>query len=779
MGTTTALRNLLRSLCHNTRWKYAVFWKLMHRSRTLLTWEDGYCDYSKPRDSVENMPDEKCFNDRTGIISFGCELDSSNGSSVGCPIALALANMSCLLYSLGEGIVGKVAFTGQHCWVFAEDVSMGQFNSKLMPEYLDEWQLQFAAGIKTILLVPVVPHGVVQLGSLEVVTEDLMFVACIKDLFNTFQNDTGAATPFTSSSGLLNPPSLFTSLLLKDLTASSDINGNLLNQTQSKSSWVIDAEQITKDRMSTTSPYHSPQFIVEDNLQVSQKDLQYLLGIEEGHYMDEVREAVHGSLSVNPAELPYVQNQIMTTEHLETTAGNLSNLFSLEDELDAPIQCNAMNQGLFEKGSSMLNFSEKNLKFRNIQKMKTNSADGFDFRAIEKRMDQQFCNLTSEETDHKILSSFSSFPFDSELHEAVRPVQDELYEYLLYPTIPGEDVCSNSNLIYQTDLTEGISEPSIGESNGWFMEKGNAEDLLDAIVANIYGASDESICNRSQGVRSPCSSSGQLASCQTHGISVGGFMAGHDSDPWSSRKSAFLPSGGEGEAFTSSPSGSSSKCMSVLIKEEQQKRERGIPHAKRDAKSSHVSKRRARTGDIQRARPRDRQMIQDRVKELRELVPNGAKCSIDALLDRTIKHMLFLQGVTKRAEKLGQSAHPKVVRKGDVNSLGTHGNQGGGATWAMELGGEPGVCPIIVENLDHPGHILVEMLCDEHGLFLEIAQIIRHLELTILKGVLESRSDKTWAHFIVEASRGFRRMDILLPLMKLLQRNGKPIPSKF
>lgn len=44
----------------------------------------------------------------------------------------------------------------------------------------------------------------------------------------------------------------------------------------------------------------------------------------------------------------------------------------------------------------------------------------------------------------------------------------------------------------------------------------------------------------------------------------------------------------------------------------------------------------------------------------------------------------------------------------------------------------------------------LQMPCEEHGFFLEIAQVIRNLELTILKGVMEKRSDKTWAHFIVE-----------------------------
>lgn len=42
------------------------------------------------------------------------------------------------------------------------------------------------------------------------------------------------------------------------------------------------------------------------------------------------------------------------------------------------------------------------------------------------------------------------------------------------------------------------------------------------------------------------------------------------------------------------------------------------------------------------------------------------------------------------------------------------------------------------------------MLCEERGLFLEIADIIRGLGLTILKGVMETRTDKIWARFAVE-----------------------------
>lgn len=36
MGTSN-LHQLLRSLCYNTQWNYAIFWKLKHRARMYVT----------------------------------------------------------------------------------------------------------------------------------------------------------------------------------------------------------------------------------------------------------------------------------------------------------------------------------------------------------------------------------------------------------------------------------------------------------------------------------------------------------------------------------------------------------------------------------------------------------------------------------------------------------------------------------------------------------------------------------------------------------------------
>ena len=44
----------------------------------------------------------------------------------------------------------------------------------------------------------------------------------------------------------------------------------------------------------------------------------------------------------------------------------------------------------------------------------------------------------------------------------------------------------------------------------------------------------------------------------------------------------------------------------------------------------------------------------------------------------------------------------------------------------------------------------MQMMCEECGHFLEIAEAIKSLGLTILKGVTEAHGEKTWICFVVE-----------------------------
>lgn len=186
-----------------------------------------------------------------------------------------------------------------------------------------------------------------------------------------------------------------------------------------------------------------------------------------------------------------------------------------------------------------------------------------------------------------------------------------------------------------------------------------------------------------------------------------------------------------------------------------------------------VIRKRSRRGESTRPRPKDRQQIQDRVKDLRGIVPNGAKCSIDALLERTISHMIFLQNVMKYTDKLKQADGPKIVDEDNGVVLKDNINGGlDGATWAYEVAGQTMVCPILVDDLHPSGQMLVEMLCEERGLFLEIADTVRGFGLTILKGTMETRGRRIWARFFVEANRDVTRMDIFLSLVHLLQQTS-------
>lgn len=46
----------------------------------------------------------------------------------------------------------------------------------------------------------------------------------------------------------------------------------------------------------------------------------------------------------------------------------------------------------------------------------------------------------------------------------------------------------------------------------------------------------------------------------------------------------------------------------------------------------------------------------------------------------------------------------------------------------------------------------MQILCEDKGLFLEIAEIIRAFGLNILKGKMEIRDNKLWGRFIVEVN---------------------------
>ncbi|XP_010920506.1 transcription factor LHW isoform X2 [Elaeis guineensis] len=690
MRTATALRQLLMSLCYNSQWKYAIFWKLKYGNHMILTWEDGYLDDAKESVPVENALHDGLPSVKPGIISFGCDKDAWIGSSVGCPIEMVVASMSCQLYSLGEGIIGKVAQTGNHRWIFA-----GEFNSKSPSECREKWELQFEAGIKTILLVPVIPHGLVQLGSLDMVTEDSTLVVHIKDLFSTLYHISGTCS-------------------------------SLAPRMQ---------------QLPTVSPH-----MLQDNFPTSQDVMDHIFDTSARPCKyDNVWNARYSNLWIDPAEEPCLLNG--STDLDKILEGDIP---FIDDEMNSISHPTDVIHRLTSEQIALSNAFVKDAEHGD-----------YDLCKVSDVTNQEF-----EKEHADINGRFVNFPIDSELHKILGlHFSTEHDDCVMAAATPKADEQRSSTAICQAAGPE-FNGPLIEESNAWFAKESDADYLLDALLANLQHPNNNSFetfrCMKS------CSNSseGCMDSCLTYCRNEQSPLNLRDSSPSNHELLTFVS---ENEGSASTPTDSPSKSIGMLINKKQNSCLAGDKND-RGPKSSQTNKRR-RGNKLHQPRPRDRQLIQDRVKELRELIPDGSKCSIDALLDRTVKHMLFLKSVSSQAEKLRMSAIPKVTGE-DWNSEISQTRQNG-ATWAYQLRCQSEICPLKVENLDQPGQILIEMLCEEYGLFLEIALVIRRLELIILKGVLESRSDKLWAHFIIEASRGFHRMHILWPLMQLLQRNPK------
>ncbi|KAK8967370.1 Transcription factor LHW [Platanthera guangdongensis] len=191
----------------------------------------------------------------------------------------------------------------------------------------------------------------------------------------------------------------------------------------------------------------------------------------------------------------------------------------------------------------------------------------------------------------------------------------------------------------------------------------NTDQLLEAVISKV-----------NQGTRHSLDES---TSCKTSATKVGGSSSNDKSTSSGKKHEEYISpsrvtSNSEAAASTSMRSADSidqterSGCcksqISLWVENSRKTKsdELLVSNIKRFDETSKVNRKRPRPGETPRPRPKDRQLIMDRIKELREIVPNGAKCSIDALMEKTIKHMIFLQSVAKHADKLRDSSEPKV-----------------------------------------------------------------------------------------------------------------------
>ncbi|XP_055961973.1 transcription factor EMB1444-like isoform X2 [Mercurialis annua] len=580
----------------------------------------------------------------------------------------------------------------------------------------------------TILLVPVLPHGVLQLGSLEEIAEDANIVTYAKGKFSRLHNFGENTVPFTLKEE-------YQSQLSSPLISSSI---ELLNEPSSSAFISMKTEYL--DHLFTSNIFEQedatfqPPLTFQNTLFPTGGDIAETFASEIDNEIDHIPFAEVPSPSIS-----------MTTSQLETAESKLLELSCLMEELEA------YSEDL--QGNSASNYYNVGVLgecFNEVMNVYPASASNMAW--------EPFCG---KYTDNKLESSFLDFPKDSELHKALEPASRKQ---------TNEKLWDLSRLVDNTCSTlPSKTEPS------WFA-RGEAEYLLEAVVANACSISDVITLKKSTSFNSYDNFSGYTsASPRPKEQQNASALVKDNSKPQNRLTSSCIAEDKDAD----SSSDSLKSMMSTLINKEHVGIKCCTAEPKKGRKTVNSSKRRVRVCDNQKPRPRDRQLIQDRVKELREMVPNSAKCSIDGLLERTITHMMYLRSITNQAEKLRNCVHQEVAGRKNWRSFETKENDQNGTSWGFEIGNEFQVCPISVEDLPHPGQMVIEMLCNDHGLFLEIAQVIRNLELTILKGVLKSRSNNTWAHFVVEASKGFHRLDIFWPLMQLLQRKRKSLCSKI
>lgn len=405
------------------------------------------------------------------------------------------------------------------------------------------------------------------------VAESGAVVACIRDRFDALRNEVGFSAPFGSNWNCLLPEVPY-----EDLEAVHSIK--------------------PKNYKLSSANQDIQVFTVHDALQALGEDFPLI------HESESKKEINVFSESSN--EVSTLKGRSINKSQSEMIENNLSRFSCLEEESHVISQYTNYNLEVLESSEGIMN-------------------SYFAGDLIESLLGDKDAN----DMGHGSTSSLLSFPMDCELHKALGVV---VMQRQISDCIQGssEDASRNARPVRNSEIINVI-EPLIHESNGHIAKGGDSVNLFEDAVTKMHNGSDDSSSRRFNDVNSSTVLSGQFsASYHAGNQSEGSALVQDDSIMWSHVKPEFITSGGN--AFTSSSVSSSSfKSTLTTLVDEEQKKGYDYLQPRKGSKASNVNKKGARAGSNQKPRPRDRQMIQDRVKELRELVPNGAKaCACSA-----------------------------------------------------------------------------------------------------------------------------------------------------
>ncbi|KAK8966688.1 Transcription factor bHLH155 [Platanthera guangdongensis] len=220
LAITHLLQHTLRSFCinKNSHWLYAVFWRILprnfpppkwdfqgaaacdrgrgNRRNWILVWEDGYCNFDSPPAAEPAGGTSSSMNTTYGEEPH----EPPNGLQ-----PELFFKMSHEIYNYGEGLIGKVAAEHGHKWVYNDPLPQ-QHEVNLLSAWSNPadyhprtWEAQFQSGIKTIALIAV-KEGVIQLGAVNKVLEDISFIIFLRKKFAFLESIPGVLLPHTATS---------------------------------------------------------------------------------------------------------------------------------------------------------------------------------------------------------------------------------------------------------------------------------------------------------------------------------------------------------------------------------------------------------------------------------------------------------------------------------------------------------------------------------------------------------------------------------------------------
>lgn len=775
------LKEVLKTLCGVNRWAYAIFWKIGSQNPKLLIWEECFHEPILCS-SLPSMPgmdsSELCFD---GLESCWALVGQSK-DKVGALINKMMLDKQVQI--VGQGLVGQAAFTGNHLWV----ISQNYIKEIYPPEVQNEVCQQFSSCMKTVAVIPVLSHGVIQLGSSFSIMESMAFVNDVKSLIlelahvpcaplldnHNLQDSVLEGVPLFPGKPTLNSQSQALELVGQSTDSLHRLSKNDLLHTSSKFHCPEPANDVINGILQPsifqptkpTISYFSNQPEIEvkgsSDLWLDNEDYFFnqLSGINEQlssvSHMNPIENGLNASTRVVPSrdltnhlcsvhvlastDLSHcVKDNEVSQVNVPNGRERLKNDFF--QGIEIPLAYLDEPSNLNEHTFGNCDVSQKYSHGRWTSDFKNTIKDGF----FQTSSGEDLFDILGGAFKDKVLNQ-NSDSFNGDVSDTIAKASEK----------------NNQASILLQDADSSLYSVN-GESDSVVYSSSGTDHLLDAVVSkfsNFSASSSHTLVNLSK------KSQGELFGSPKFWGNLGVM------EPIS-----FKGEHSKKENFSEATCIYGSQISSLVDPSQSMKHNGGTStaYSKRSDDVEKSNRKRVKPGDKPRPRPKDRQMIQDRMKELREIIPNGSKCSIDTLLERTIKHMLFLHTVMEHADKLRQTEMPKSISK--ESGLLLQENFEGGRTWAYEVGSQSMVCPIIVEDLNPARQMLVEMLCEEHGIFLEIADIVRGLGLTILKGVMETRNDKIWARFVVEANRDITRMEIFVSLVHLLEQTDDNVPS--